>query len=120
MYPTLLEVKEIAENREYKMIPVCTEIFSDIRTPVETLKILMGVSKHSYLLESAADNELWGRYTFLGYDPKLEITCLNGRMKIKDEVFFTNNPQEKIREVLNSYRSPKISNMPPFTGGLVR
>ncbi|MDD7222950.1 MAG: anthranilate synthase component I [Lachnospiraceae bacterium] len=119
MYPTLLEVKEIAENREYKMIPVCTEIFSDIRTPVETLKILMGVSKHSYLLESAADNELWGRYTFLGYDPKLEITCLNGRMKIKDEVFFTNNPQEKIREVLNSYRSPKISNMPPFTGGLV-
>ena len=119
MYPTLLEVKEIAENREYKMIPVCTEIFSDIRTPVETLKILMGVSKHSYLLESAADNELWGRYTFLGYDPKLEITCLNGRMKIKDEVFFTKNPQEKIREVLNNYRSPKIDNMPPFTGGLV-
>lgn len=119
MYPTLSEVKKIAESGEYKMIPVCTEIFSDIRTPVETLKILMGVSKHSFLLESASDNELWGRYTFLGYDPKLEITCLNGKMKIKDEVFFTDNPQEKIREVLNNYRSPKISNMPPFTGGLV-
>ena len=119
MYPSIEEVKKIAENKEYKIIPVSTEILSDIRTPVETLKILMGVSKHSYLLESAADNELWGRYTFLGYDPKLEITCLDGKMKIGENVFETKNPQEKIREVLKDYKSPKIEKLPPFTGGLV-
>lgn len=119
MYPSLEEVKKIAENKEYKKIPVSIEILSDIRTPVETLKILMGVSKHSYLLESAEDNENWGRYTFLGYDPKLEITCINGKMKIGDEEFETKNPQEHIRKIIENFKSPKIGNLPPFTGGLV-
>ena len=119
MYPSLEEVKKIANNGEYKIVPVSTEILSDIRTPVETLKILMGVSKHSYLLESAGDNENWGRYTFLGYDPKLEITCLNGKMKIGDEVFETTDPQGKIRDILKDYKSPKLEKLPPFTGGLV-
>ena len=119
MYPSLEEVLEIAKKKEYSIIPVSTEILSDIRTPVETLKILMGVSKHSYLLESAGDNENWGRYTFLGYDPKLEITCIDGVMKIGDETFETKNPQEKIREILGQYKSPKLEKLPPFTGGLV-
>lgn len=119
MYPELEEVKKIAESKEYSKIPVSIEILSDIRTPVETLKILMGVSKHSYLLESASDNELWGRYTFLGFNPKLEITCLNGHMKIGDKEFETSNPQEKIREILKKYKSPKLDKLPPFTGGLV-
>ena len=119
MYPTLEEVKKIIAGGDYKIVPVSTEILSDIRTPVETLKILMGVSKHSYLLESAADNENWGRYTFLGYDPKLEITCLNGKMKVGDKEFETRNPQDKIREILDDFRSPKVEKLPPFTGGLV-
>ena len=119
MYPTLEEVKKITAGGDYKIVPVSTEILSDIRTPVETLKILMGVSKHSYLLESAGDNENWGRYTFLGYDPKLEITCLNGKMKVGDKEFETRNPQDKIREILDDFRSPKVEKLPPFTGGLV-
>lgn len=119
MYPSLEEAKEIAKNKEYKKIPVSTEILSDIRTPVETLKILMGVSKHSYLLESANDNELWGRYTFLGFEPKLEITCTNGVMKIGDREFITKYPQDHIREILKDYKSPKLEKLPPFTGGLV-
>ena len=119
MYPTLEEVKKIIAGGDYKIVPVSTEILSDIRTPVETLKILMGVSKHSYLLESAGDNENWGRYTFLGYDPKLEITCLNGKMKVGDKEFETRNPQDKIREILDDFRSPKVEKLPPFTGGLV-
>ena len=34
------------------------------------------------MLESAQANETWGRYTFLGFDPKMEITCVDGEMKI--------------------------------------
>ncbi|MDU7200602.1 MAG: hypothetical protein E6288_21830, partial [Enterobacteriaceae bacterium] len=26
----------------------------------------------------------WGRYSFLGYDPKLELFCKNHKMTIKD------------------------------------
>lgn len=119
MFPTLEEVAKIANEKVYKTVPVTKEILSDIRTPIEVLRILQNVSKHCYMLESAADNEVWGRYSFLGYDPKLEITCLNGDMKVGDKSFKTDHPRKYIKEVLEMYKSPKFDNLPSFTGGLV-
>jgi anthranilate synthase component 1 len=83
------------------------------------LKILKNVSKHCYMLESISDSEKWGRYTFLGYDPKLEITCLSGKMKVGSLSFETNDPGKYIKQVIEDNRSAKISGLPPFTGGLV-
>ena len=74
-------MKKYAEDG-YKTVPVCTEILSDIKTPIEVMKILMNISKHCYMLESVENNERWGRYTFLGYSPQSEFTCVNGEMKI--------------------------------------
>ena len=67
--PTLEECKKLAEQKRYGVIPVSTEIFSDIFTPIEVLRILKRVSAHVYLLESAEADKRWGRYSFLGYDP---------------------------------------------------
>ena len=67
--PSLDEIREIAENPEYKRIPVSYELFSDIATPIEVLRILKAVSKHTYMLESVEDSQKWGRYTFLGFNP---------------------------------------------------
>ena len=72
--PELKQIKEYAFSGKYKTVPVSMEILSDIKTPIEVLRILQNVSGHCYMLESVAGNEQWGRYTFLGYDPKLEIT----------------------------------------------
>lgn len=80
--PTLSEVKRIADTGRYDVLPVSCEILSDFITPIETLKILKNVSTHCYMLESAQANETRGRYTFLGFDPKMEITCMGGEMKI--------------------------------------
>ena len=80
--PTLKEVKEVASAGTYRVLPVSCEILSDFTTPIETMRVLKHVSTHCYMLESAAVDETWGRYTFLGFDPKLEITCINGEMKI--------------------------------------
>lgn len=79
--PTLTEVKEIAKTGKYDILPVNCEILSDFITPIEAMRILQNVSTHCYLLESAQANEAWGRYTFLGYDPKLEINCIDGHME---------------------------------------
>ena len=79
--PSLEEVKKIAETGKYDVLPVSTEILSDFTTPIETMKILKNVSTHCYMLESAQANDRWGRYTFLGFDPKMEITCIDGNMK---------------------------------------
>ena len=116
---TIDELKKFKEEGKYDIAPVSLEMLSDMRTPIQVLRILKAASDHCYLLESAKDNDNWGRYTFLGFDPKQEITCLNGRLKIGDEVVQTSNPAEHIRELLGKYRSPRISSLPPFTGGLV-
>jgi len=121
--PSLEEAGQIAKTGLYNVIPVATEMFSDLVTPIDVLKKLMAVSKHCFILESAEDTKNWGRYTFLGYDPKIEITCLNGEMKITsaDEVksFQTDDPNKHILEILEKHKGAKIEGFPPFTGGLV-
>ena len=117
--PELHVLKELKKENKYKTAPVSIEIFSDIRTPIEVLRILKNVSSHCYLLESISDHEKWGRYTFLGYDPSLEITCQNGHMKVGALSFETTDPGKYIRQVIEEHKSPRFSDLPPFTGGLV-
>ena len=117
--PTLTEVKEIAKTGKYDILPVSCEILSDFITPIEAMRILQNVSTHCYLLESAQANEAWGRYTFMGYDPKLEINCIDGHMKLGKLSVETDNPSEYIRQILSEYKSPKFDYLPSFTGGLV-
>ncbi|MGN0703578.1 MAG: anthranilate synthase component I [Lentihominibacter sp.] len=117
--PQYDEVKRIADTGRYKVLPVSCEILSDICTPIEALKILKNVSTHCYMLESVAEKEKWGRYTFLGYDPKLEITCINGELKAGDIRIKTDDPDAYLRQVLEEYRSPRFDYLPSFTGGLV-
>ena len=69
--PNLAELKKIISAGEFKNVPISCELFSDICTPIEVLRILKNVSIHCYMLESVAEKEQWGRYTFLGFDPKL-------------------------------------------------
>ena len=119
IYPTLEEVRKISAEGKYDVVPLSCEILSDFTTPIETMKILKSVSTHCYMLESAQANDRWGRYTFMGYDPKMEITCIDGLMKAGDLQIKTDDPSEYLRQILSSYKSPKIQNLPPFTGGLV-
>ena len=96
-------------------------MYSDQYTPLQVLKKLKAVSHHCYMLESVEDSRVWGRYTFLGYDPKLELTCKNGIVSIQNGTRIqleTKEPQAYIRQVLEEYKSPKIKGMPTFTGGL--
>ena len=46
---SLDKVKEIAELKIYKKVAVSSEILADVRTPIELLRILKAVSKHTYL-----------------------------------------------------------------------
>lgn len=117
--PTLSEAKEIAATGKYNVLPVSCEILSDFITPIEAMRILKNVSTHCYMLESAQANETWGRYTFLGFDPKLEVTCLNGMMRMGTLEVRTDSPSRYLRQILASHKSPRFDYLPPFTGGLV-
>ena len=107
--------------KDFTVIPVSTEMFADVTTSVEVLKTFMKENKKCYLLESVDGGESWGRYSFLGYDPKLTVKCSDNKAYInngKSEEIITGNPADVLRKILSKYKSPKIEYMPPFTGGL--
>ncbi len=128
MYPELEEVKALARSGDYGRIPVCRELYADRFTTVEVMRTLRAAGKHCFLLESADNNQRWGRYSFLGYEPVLELTCADGLLRIREydadglireKSEMTEHPATAIRAVLRDHKSPRIKGMPPFCGGLV-
>ena len=115
----LAKLEKMKENKEYTLAPVSIEILSDFITPIDAMRILKSVSTHAYLLESAKAHENWGRYTFLGFEPELSISCIDGKMNVDGKEFECNDPSNYLRELLKKYKSPRIPSLPPFTGGLV-
>ena len=120
VYPSLAEARRYERN--YRSVPISRTILSDSRTPVEVLRALKAVSRQCFILESLEDASRGGRYTFLGYDPKLEFTCLDGTVRIRSGTAVTipnADPAGYIRQILAENKSPRLPGLPPFTGGLM-
>lgn len=126
-------LKAFAACGRYRQAPLVRRIQLDT-SPVDVLRQLKRISSHSFLLESAdlssrkspdlssrksADLGSRGRYSFLGFDPKLEIYCKQGHMRVGDLEIETDNPAQVIRQILHKHTSPHIPGLPSFCGGLV-
>ena len=109
--------------RTYSTIPVCKEIYADVTTPITLLRKLATLSDLYYLLESIEGGEKWARYSFLGFDPVMRLSCKDGVVTIVEgetvRTVETQKPLEVVREVMSVYHAPSLPDMPPFTGGLV-
>ena len=70
---TLDQAKALAATGDFDIVPVSCQLYADDVTPIMVLRKLQNVSRHCYLLESV-ENSTQGRYTFLGYNPTMEIT----------------------------------------------
>ncbi len=111
------EAKEILKSGDYKKIPLSTVVDAENKTPADIYRVLKSVSNNVFLLESAEDNKNWGLYSFMGYDPKLEITCLDHKIKINAGTSLksmTKKPHEYIRQILDENKSVKLPNHPHF------
>ncbi|MCR5398236.1 MAG: anthranilate synthase component I [Lachnospiraceae bacterium] len=121
--PTMEDITQYLGRYHY--VPVKREIFSDICTPIQALKRLKAVSDHVFMLESVEEQENWGRYTFLGFNPRQCLTCTDGHMTVtKDngdivDDLTLRHPSRYIREIIEEYKSPRLDDFPSFTGGLV-
>ncbi|MCX7614567.1 MAG: anthranilate synthase component I [Clostridiales bacterium] len=118
--PNCEKIVELAKT--YNTIPICREIYADVITPITLLRKLSQISDRYYLLESVEGGEKWARYSFLGFDPVLRVTCQNKTVIIEsneEKVINTSKPLDVLREILSNYRSPKLPDLPPFTGGFV-
>lgn len=126
--PTLDETRRLLRDGTYRRVPVMCELYADSFTTIEVLRALRQVSNHVFLLESAESDQRWGRYSFLGFDPSMEVTCLDGELTVRTGVGtgerhvttqHVAHPGAYLREVLAQHRSPQIEGFPPFCGGLV-
>lgn len=123
LQPTLEQAKELAQ--EYAVIPVRRQIYADIRTPIEVLRILKKQSHHVYLLESVENQEKWGRYTYLGFHPQMEVTCMNGIMTVRDaqgkvvKEQRVKHPDRFLEQFVEEHKAPVLEGFPTFAGGLV-
>ncbi len=118
--PSYRDAKELAQK--FQVVPIVYEMPSDSTTPINVLKALKSISKHCFLLESVEATKNWSRYSFLGYEPNLEINCLDGKLCIKDEdgeKFLNTDPKIYLKGLLEKYTSPNLKDLPSFTGGLV-
>ncbi|SHL31006.1 anthranilate synthase component 1 [Anaerocolumna jejuensis DSM 15929] len=107
---------------ECSLIPVCSEILSDMLTPILLLRRFAGAGDNYFLLESVEGGEHFGRYSFLGLNPSLRLYCKKNKayQKTGEEIReLPEAPVEALRNLLKKYKAPRIPGMPAFTGGLV-
>ncbi len=122
LYPTFGEIQEILQTTPCKRIPVKLELLADSVTPIQVLRKLQNISGHCFMFESAEDARQWGRYTFIGFEPSVEITAISGVVQIKTDATtqtFIDHPAKVIRNIIAENKAPILEGFPPFAGGLV-
>lgn len=114
----MLELKDLMKYKDYDIVPVYEEFLSDSLTPLNVLRNIKEISNKFYLLESV-DVSKFSRYSYLGYNPILSISCKDNMVKAGDKEFYSEKPIDEIKKILNKYKAPKIDGLPPFCGGFV-
>ena len=120
LYPPIETVKELLKT--YRTVPVFAGALTDCVTPVGIFAALKNSSKNCFLMESVEQSERWGRYSFIGANPKTEITVRDGKATVtcseQTHTEILGDPAEFLTGFLEKYRSPHFPGYPRFTGGL--
>jgi anthranilate synthase component 1 len=110
-------------SRYGNLIPVYTEILADAETPVSALMRLRS-KPHLFLLESVEGGEKWGRYSFLGADPRVIFKVRGkdvliqegGEIRSREHM---GDPLQWLKDLLRRYRPVPLPGLPRFYGGAV-
>ncbi len=119
-YPNCETIQHYAQL--YDTVPLYSEIFADVATPILVLQRLLVQSCRCFLLESVEGGETWGRYSFLGFEPELRLRCKDSVVTVEGDeqkTIHTDKPLDVVRSYLSRFHAPKIPGMPPFCGGFV-
>lgn len=125
---TELEFKSLA-SQGYNRIPLVTEAFADLETPLSLyLKLAhaSGDGKHSFLLESVEGGERFGRYSFIGLPARTLLRASGFGAQAKTEVVTdgevvetaTGNPLDFIADYQQRFKVALVPGLPRFCGGL--
>lgn len=125
MTPNKEQFKSLAAQAN--VIPVYSQVLADMETPVSVFSKLESRFGDCFMLESAENVDNWGRYSFLGCNPKAVFT-LNDKhsvLKFADGREIKSTSTEgldqiaPLRQYLASRKPARMPELPSFVGGAV-
>lgn len=116
----------LASDADVTVVPVVAEVVADGLTPVVAAATL-ATEEGSFLLESVVGGEKWGRYSFVGFAPRVRVRGAGDRFEIHENGAWrrkTGDSYQGLREVLSEWRPPSPAalaplKLPRFWGGAV-
>jgi len=118
--PSLTEARRLA--REYDVVPLYAELIGDLETPISAA-LKFADEENVFLLESAEAAERFGRYSFLGFDPKRTLSYRDGLYTIVDadgvREVPAKDPFRGLAEIVGQKSVAPLPNLPAFVGGAV-
>jgi anthranilate synthase component 1 len=118
--PSVGEARRLA--RSYDVVPLYAEFIGDLETPISAV-LRFAEEDTVFLLESAEAAERFGRYSFLGFDPKRTLSYRNGVFTVVDSDGVREvpaaDPFRGLAEILGQKSVAPLPNLPAFVGGAV-
>ena len=123
---TELEFKSLAAQG-FNRIPLLSEAFADLETPLSLYLKLAGGAANSFLLESVVGGERFGRYSFIGLPARtlLRANALDDGSTLTEVVTdgavverHTGNPLDFIEAYQARFKVALRPGLPRFCGGL--
>lgn len=119
--PTLGEFVELA--KQGNVIPVFAEFIADGETPVSAFKKL-DRGGYSFLFESTEKNDVSGRFSFIGVEPRVvmqshgrEVRIIEGEKEYRLRI--SRGPIDEVRKLMSRYQFVSRPELPRFAGGAV-
>ena len=122
---TELEFKSLAAQG-FNRIPLLSEAFADLETPLSLYLKLAGGAAHRFLLESVVGGERFGRYSFIGLPARTLLRASGFGAEAKTEVVrdgtvvetHHGNPLDFIAAYQQRFKVALRPGLPRFCGGL--
>lgn len=122
LYPSIDKVREL--QKDYKTVPVFYELLMDSFTPIQLFNCLHEAYDNCFILESVDNKDQWGRYSYVGINPRAEITLNNHIATVtyqgcEPQEIQVDDPIEFFSDIIKAHKAPKFNNRPKLTGGLI-
>ena len=119
VFPSVEEFCSIASVN--CVIPVYREVLADMETPVSAFKKL-STAAPAFLLESVEGSEKWGRYSFIGIEPRTVLKSKGNNIEIIENSRVTSkkgDPLDVLKDILKGFAPVEAAGLPRFYGGAV-
>ena len=111
------------EAANHAVVPVWIELVADSETPLSVLSKL-GSEEPSFLLESAEQSDLVGRYSFVGSGARAVISSRGDQVSLTDHdgestTWTAADPLKELETLMARYRSKVHPELPGFNYAIV-